>query len=89
MLPAALLELAEEEELERERWKAWLASVPPCTPACPPDQPERDRQRREERRREAGGQEQIGDHTGEKIAATASAIRPKSDRRFPVRVLVS
>ena len=84
MLPAALLELAEEEELERERWKAWLASVPPCTPACPPDQPERERQRRE-----AEGLEEIGDHTGEEIAATASAIRPKSDRRLPVRVLVS
>ena len=84
MLPAALLELAEEEELERERWKAWLASVPPCTPACPPDQPERERQRRE-----AEGQEEIGDHTGEEIAATASAIRPKSDRGLPVRVLVS
>ena len=54
MLPAALLELAEEEELERERWKAWLASVPPCTPACPPDQPERETEERGEEERGGG-----------------------------------
>ena len=89
MLPAALLELAEEEELERERGgkPGWLQSHLAPRPACLTSL--RDRQRREERRREAGGQEEIGDHTGEKIDATASAIRPKSDRRLPVRVLVS
>ena len=88
MLPAALLELAEEEELERGGKPRWLQSQLAPRPVRLTSLREIDRgERRGGERR--GAQEEIGDHTGEKIAATASAIGPKSDRRLPVRVLVS
>ena len=88
MLSAALLELAEEEELERGGKPRWLQSQLAPRPVRLTSLREIDRgERRGGERR--GGQEEIGDHTGEKIAATASAIGPKSDRRLPVRVLVS
>ena len=83
MLPAALLGLAEEEELERGGKPRWLQSQLAPRPVRLTSLREIDRGERR------GAQEEIGDHTGEKIAATASAIGPKSDRRLPVRVLVS